>query len=110
MRRREEKKRVRNANDREGLRERLWRTLDIPPDLPMGGSVVEIRGQNALCVRGSGRILCYTETEVCVALYRCVLVIRGRRLVCTAYHRGALSVDGCIESVSFRREEGEERA
>ena len=87
--------------DRGDLRERLSRALDIPPDLFPGGSLVEIRGQNALCVRGSGRILYYTEEEIRVALRYAVLSVRGRRLVCTAYCQGALGIDGLIESVSF---------
>lgn len=92
-----EKKRAERAS----LRERLSRSLDIPPDLFPGGSLIEIRGQNALSVRGSGTILGYTEEEIRVELKPCILAIRGKRLVCTAYYRGSLGIDGQIESVCF---------
>ena len=83
------------------LRERLSRSLDIPPDLFVGGSLIEIRGQNAVSVRGGGRILCYTEEEIRIALRTCVISVRGKRLICTSYCRGAIGIDGQIESVCF---------
>lgn len=98
-----------SKGERAGLKERLSRTLDIPPDLFPGGSLIEIRGQNALSVRGSGRILCYTEEEIRVALRASVLSVRGKRLVCTSYCRGTLGIDGQIESVCFCPLEGCEK-
>ena len=101
MKNHEQNEKRKATKERGDLRERLSRALDIPPDLFPGGSLVEIRGQNALCVRGGGRILYYTDEEIRVALRHAVLSVRGRRLVCTAYCQGALGIDGLIESVCF---------
>ena len=85
----------------ESLKEKLSRTLDIPPDLFAGGSLIEIRGQNALSVRGGGKILRYTDSEIRISLKACELSVLGQRLVCTSYCKGAVGIDGQIESVSF---------
>lgn len=96
------KKRKQNVTvEQEGWRERMSRALDMPPDLLPGGSLVEIRGRCAVTVRGGGKILAYTPEELCIALGKGVLTIRGRRLVCTSYYLGAVGVEGQIDEVVF---------
>ena len=96
------KKEKKNVSvEREGWRERVSRVLDVPPDLLPGGSLLEIRGRQAITVRGSGKILRYTPEEVCVELGRTVLSVKGRRLVCTSYYLGALGIEGRIDEVTF---------
>ena len=95
------RKKQHSCGERGGLCERISRALDVPPDLLPGGSLVEIRGRYAMTVRGSGKILVYTPEELCMELGRGVLSIKGRRLVCTSYHPGALGVEGQIDEIVF---------
>ncbi|MBQ2999858.1 MAG: YabP/YqfC family sporulation protein [Clostridia bacterium] len=88
------------------LRERLCRRLDLVPDLFSGEGLVELRGRGAATVRGGGRILLYTPSEIRIAMGKYTLSIVGEELVCTSYYQGAVGVDGRIFGVSF--EEGEE--
>ena len=81
--------------------ERVSRALDIAPDILPGGTLIELRGRSAMTVRGSGRILCYTPRRICVELGGRVLSVCGRRLFCSAYHRGTLGVEGEILALSF---------
>ncbi|MBQ9112212.1 MAG: YabP/YqfC family sporulation protein [Clostridia bacterium] len=93
-------------SEKASLRERLCHTLDIQPDIFPGGTLVEIRGRNSVTVKGGGRITVYTDSEVRLLTRNGSVCIRGSRLCCSAYCKGATSVDGCICSVSF--EEAEE--
>ena len=93
-------------NENEGLRERLCRRLDLPPDLLSSDGLVELRGRGSVTVRGGGKILLYTPEKIRIAMPRCILSIVGERLVCTSYFQGAVRVDGRIGGVFF--EEGGE--
>lgn len=88
------------------LRERLCRRLDLVPDLFSGEGLVELRGRGSATVRGGGRILLYTPSEIRIAMGKYTLSIVGEELVCTSYYPGAVGVDGRIFGVRF--EEGEE--
>jgi len=80
---------------------RLCKNLDITPDLLPHGSLVEIRGQRSVTVRGCGRILHYSEDRVCLALFDGRLEICGEDLVCTSYYPNAVGIEGCVFSVNF---------
>lgn len=95
----------RDRGDRSDMRERLCHALDIQPDIFPGESFVEIRGRNSVTVKGSGRVLTYTDTLIRFALCKGVLRIEGRRLCCSSYHSGAAVVDGRISLVCFEEEE-----
>ena len=101
--------------DTAGLKERLCHALDVPPDLFPNETFIELRGRSSLCVSGAGGVTLYTDRQVRFALRDGELCIRGRRLCCTSYHKGAATVDGLIRSVSFEggggdtNEEGEGR-
>ncbi len=97
-------KRQKKREEKESWRERLCRSLDVPPDVFSGEGLVEIRGRSALCVSGCGKILVYTPEEIRIALRRGALKIEGKRLCCTSYHVGAIGVDGHICRVSFEEE------
>ena len=92
----------------ESLREKLSRTLDIPPDLFAGGSLVEIRGQNALSVRGGGKILRYTDTEIRISLPQKneYISVCGGSLSCSSYNRGTLGIEGRIDSIAYCHGDG----
>lgn len=87
------------------VKERLCHTLDIQPDVFLGGTLVEIRGRNAVTVKGGGRITVYTDEEVRLLTREGAVSIRGQRLCCASYCRGTVCVDGCIRSVSFEEAE-----
>ena len=101
----EEDMRKRERQDRADMRERLCHALDIQPDIFPGGSFVEIRGRNSVTVKGSCRVLTYTDCLIRFSLGKGVLRIEGRRLCCSAYHCGAAVVDGHISLVCFEEEE-----
>ena len=84
-------------------RERLCRMLDISPESLIGGYAVEIEGRCFVKIRGGGSILLYTPTEIRVSLSkkREFISVCGSELSCSTYNRGALGVEGTIDSVSF---------
>ncbi len=89
------------AEERAGFKERLCHTLDIQPDIFPRGTFVEIRGRNSVTVKGGGRITLYTEEEIRLVLGEGELCVRGKRLCCSAYCRGATVIDGYVSSVDF---------
>lgn len=89
------------------FRERLSRSLDIPPDTLPGATFIEIRGRNSLTLKGGKKILTYTPYEIRVSLKKGSLRICGSRLQCTSYYVGAIGIDGFIKSVCFEDGEGE---
>ncbi|MBE6547150.1 MAG: hypothetical protein E7668_06930 [Ruminococcaceae bacterium] len=84
-----------------GVRERLSKSLDIPPDLFGGQSLLELRGRESITLKGCGKILLYTPEEIRIALKKGCLRVCGKRLVCTSYHAGAVGIDGEIGGISF---------
>lgn len=90
--------------DAAGLRERVCRALDLPPDCLPGESLVEIRGRTALTVHGCGRIVTYTPNKICIALKREVLTVEGSHLTCLSYYVNAIGVEGRIEAVRWEEE------
>ena len=87
--------------ERAGFKERLCHALDIQPDIFPRGTLVEIRGRNSVTVKGGGRITLYTEEEIRLVLSDGELCVRGKRLCCSAYCRGATVIDGYVSSVGF---------
>ena len=87
-----------------GIRERICRALDIYPDVFPGTCTVEVRGRNLVVVRECGKILLYTPDRIKIKVSKGKLQIDGKRLECTAYHKGSVMVDGYIKSVSFEEE------
>ena len=83
-------------------RERLCRMLDISPESLIGGSAIEIEGRSFVKIRGGGAILLYTPEEIRISLKKGEFIsICGTDLSCSTYNRGALGIEGIIDSVSF---------
>ncbi len=83
-------------------RERLCRMLDIPSESLIGGYAVEIEGRSFVKIRGGGSILLYTPDEIRIALRKGEFIsVFGKDLSCSTYNKGALGVEGIIDSVSF---------
>lgn len=93
-----------DKNKKRDIRERLCHALDIQPDIFPGESLVEIRGRCGVTVRGSGKMLTYTDGIIRIKLGKSILRIEGNRLCCTAYHPGASVIDGRIRAVVFEDE------
>lgn len=98
------KREKKNAREERGLRERLCQALDLVPDSLPRESLVELRGRNAMTVRGGGKILLYTPEEIRISLKRGCLSVVGKRLVCTSYYVGAVGIEGLICRISFEEE------
>ena len=94
-------KKTNTAGEKVSLRERMVKRLDIPPDLFPRTGLVELRGQNAVTVKGGGKILLYTPEEIRMGYGKGCLSVRGRRLVCTSYYVGAVGIEGYISEISF---------
>lgn len=85
------------------LGERLYGVLDIQPDVFPYGTLVEIRGRGSVTLRGCGHVLAYTDREMRFSCHGGQICVRGRRLRCSSYCRGAAVIDGVIDGVTFER-------
>jgi hypothetical protein len=93
-----------NKNDaapQASFSERLCRTLDIQPDILPYGTLIELRGRYSVTLRGCGRVIVYTDREISFATHKGTVCVRGSRLCCSSYCKGAAVVDGLIEGVFF---------
>ena len=86
------------------LKEKLCHTLDIQPDLFPNETHVEMRGRNCVTIKGGGCITVYTDKEVRLAVKGGSICVRGDRLCCLSYCKGAVVVDGSVRSVSFEED------
>lgn len=98
------RKRTNQGESAPRMRERLCHALDIQPDIFLGETLIELRGRNSLTVRGGGGITAYGEGEIRFKLRRGELSVKGERLACASFERGAAVVDGNIFSVSFEED------
>ena len=97
------------SNKKKGLIEFLSVKTSLPSDLLAGGFRLEIRGRNSIICFGCKRILKYSPNNIVISAKDFLIGIRGQRLICTAYHEGAICIEGFIEKVEFDpdMEEGE---
>ena len=77
----------------------------LPSDALAGDFRLEIRGRNSVIVCGCRRIQKYTPTEIVLSAKDFDVAIIGERLVCTAYHEGAICLEGYIVGVKFDLED-----
>ncbi len=97
-----------NMRDKRGFVEFLALKTSIPADALTGDFRIEIRGRNTLFMQGCRRILKYSPEEMIMAAKGFEVSIRGRRLVCTTYHDGTVTLDGVVDGVVFLGEKGDE--
>ena len=93
-----------DVNEKVGIGERIFKALDIEPDIAFGGTLIEIRSRGALTLSGGGRILDYSDRLIRIALKRGAVTVMGSRLVCAAFCAGRVRIEGRIDSVSFENE------
>ena len=96
-------------NKRNSLIEFLSVKTSLPSDILSGGFRLEVRGRNSVICFGCRRILKYMPEKIVLASKDFSIGLSGQRLVCTAYHEGAICVEGFIEKIEFDPdgEEGE---
>lgn len=93
--------------EKRGLIEFLALKTELPADALTGDFRIEIRGRNTLFMQGCRRILKYSPEEMIMAAKGFEVSIRGRRLVCTTYHDGTVTLDGAIDGVELLGGEGD---
>lgn len=89
------------TRERRGIVEYLALKAELPSDLLSGDFRIEIRGRNTLFMQGCRRIIKYSPEEMIMAAKGFDVSIRGRRLICTTYHDGTVTVDGCIDGLDL---------
>ncbi len=95
-----------HKTDKRGLLELLAVRGELSPDSLAGETMIELRGKNQLFVGGCRRIITYSPTLIVLAVKGDALSVKGKRLICTSYYGGTVSIEGEIRSISFG--EGEE--
>lgn len=92
-----------NSNDkkRKTLSECLQSGLRLPSDTLAGEVRIEMRGRQTLFVSGCRRIIKYSPEHIIFAVKGYSIDIKGALLVCTTYHYGSVTVEGCICSITF---------
>ncbi len=98
-------KNKRAKNSRVGMFERINRRLDIDCDMLCRGFCAELRGKNHAEICGVRRIFTYTDTQISFVTADGIFSVRGQRLCCVSYKRGAIIVEGNIVGMSFEQEE-----
>ncbi len=93
--------------DKRSFLEYLAVKSDIGGDSLAGDLYMEMRGKNCLLVKGCRRILGYSPETVVLEIKKDKLTVKGKRLVCTSFHSGSVSVEGVILSLAFCAEEEE---
>lgn len=86
---------------RAGIFERMNKGLDIDCDMLCRGFCIELKGRNHAEICGVKRILAYTDTEVAFVTSDGVFTVKGNRLYCASYKRGAVIVEGDISLLGF---------
>lgn len=98
------------TKDKEPLSQRIFRALDIPPEVLPHSTAVEIHGRNLVKIAGGGAITLYSPEEIRISLGQQDghISVKGYALRCSSYNMGAVGVEGRICSVSFKESGDEE--
>ena len=93
------------TKERASIKERICRALDVSPDAFCNDVLVELRGRNRVKIEGKLRILSYTQDKISLQTAHGRLNIAGKRLFCSVYSKGCVTVDGYVISIGFEEEE-----
>lgn len=86
---------------RPSLFEKMSKGLDVDCDMMCKGFCAELKGHNHAEICGVKRILSYTDTEVSFVTADGVFSVKGKRLYCASYKRGAVIVEGDVCLMGF---------
>lgn len=97
---------MRNMKDRsrQNLIDMINKKLDISTEALPSGTLVSISGRQSVRFEGKVKILLYTPETIRLMLGKETVSLVGKSLVCSAYHKRHLSVEGFISSVSFEED------
>ena len=84
-----------------GLRRFLEEKTALPSDVFEKNFSVEIRERSTLFIRGCRSIVKYSADEMIMAARGFEVRVRGVGLICTAYHYGAITIEGEILGVDL---------
>ncbi len=73
----------------------------LPSDALLGEVRLEMRGSNLLFISGCRRIIKYAADQIIIGVKGRYIDIKGSCLLCTTYHYGTVTVEGCISSICF---------
>ncbi len=88
---------------KESARERIAKKFDIELDILMGGFQVEMRGRHRVKLGGVGKILCYSDTEICLGIGKDVLSVVGTNLECMSFCHGCAVIVGRVDGLAFEK-------
>ena len=89
--------------DEKSFAGKLLKKLDASPEI-LAGHCVEIRGRESMRVTGLTKILLYAPCEIRVALADSTLSVTGKDLLCVAYSKTEIDIEGRIDSVIFKEQ------
>ena len=75
--------------------------LRLPSDALFGETRIELRGLETMFISGCRRILKYSTDDIRLLVKGHCINISGCGLICTTYHYGTVTVEGCISSICF---------
>ena len=102
-------KKSNGKKEKAGLVEFLSVKVGLPCDLLSGELRVELCGRNQLLLHGCRRIIKYSADEMIISASSAVVRVRGKRLICSSFYGGTLSIDGYIIGFEFDDERTEEK-
>lgn len=88
-------------DNKAGLIDLLAQKTILPSDELIGKFRLEIRGRKSAAVFGCHRILKYEPKQIVVLAKDFSVALVGEGLICTAYHEGAICIEGYITGVKF---------
>lgn len=94
--------------EKRGFLEFLAVKAELPSDVLGSDFRIELRGRNTLFMQGCRRILKYSPNEMIMSAHGFTVVIKGERLICSAYHSSTVTVEGNILSINFEESNSEE--
>ena len=102
------KKNEKNKLCKPSFFESVSKGLDIDADMICRGFCAELRGKHRVELCGVKRIFTYSDILISFVTADGIFSVRGARLHCASFKRGAVIVEGDICSMGFEGEHGNE--
>ena len=95
------KKNERDKNCKPSFFEAVSKGLDIDADMICRGFCAELKGKHRVEVCGVKRIFTYSDVLISFVTAEGIFSVRGARLHCASFKRGAVIVEGAIYGMGF---------